>query len=255
MDQGPSSHSDFIILPWMASYGSETNFLLLFSARDDLVKVSWKSSAWKCQNQVIPIYFDQLSERSQPLSSNFPLNSPFPPSPAGRLEQLISPCLTSNPTTWPKLLIHPVKIRVFGRNTAKFGSKYDFWAFWAKYWPFWSICCLAGPKNYANEVPKRCSDMWVRELLLPPKIIRMLGPKKAIFATNANSFQSIWLTWCDSDIWGWITVSAHKVVLTAPSAQRRTLNRSFFERMGCSGHQKSEFPVTNFQMPIYQGLG
>ena len=43
-----------IILPWMASYGSERSFLLIFSARDDLVKVSWKSVAGKCPNQVTP---------------------------------------------------------------------------------------------------------------------------------------------------------------------------------------------------------
>ena len=54
-----------IILPWMASYGSERSFLLIFSARDDLVKVSWKSDARKCQNQLTPPYFDQLSERHQ----------------------------------------------------------------------------------------------------------------------------------------------------------------------------------------------
>ena len=41
-----------IILPWMVRYGSETSFLLIFSARDDLVKVSWTSDARKCQNQV-----------------------------------------------------------------------------------------------------------------------------------------------------------------------------------------------------------
>ena len=44
-----------IILPWMASYGSEISFLLVFSARDDLVKVSWKSDAQKCQNEVTPL--------------------------------------------------------------------------------------------------------------------------------------------------------------------------------------------------------
>ena len=57
-----------IILPWMVRYGSKRSFLLIFSARDDLVKVSWKSDARKCQNQLTPPYFDQLSERSQPLS-------------------------------------------------------------------------------------------------------------------------------------------------------------------------------------------
>ena len=59
-----------IILPWMASYGSERSFLVIFSARDNLVKVSWKSDAQKCQNQLTPPYFDQLSERSQPLCTN-----------------------------------------------------------------------------------------------------------------------------------------------------------------------------------------
>ena len=44
-----------IILPWMASYGSEISFLLVFSARDDLVKVSWKSDAQKCQHEVTPL--------------------------------------------------------------------------------------------------------------------------------------------------------------------------------------------------------
>ena len=58
-----------IILPWMARYGSKRSFLLIFSARDDLVKVSWKSDVGKCQNQLTPPYFDQLSERHQLLST------------------------------------------------------------------------------------------------------------------------------------------------------------------------------------------
>ena len=72
--------------------------------------------------------------------------------------------------------------------------------------------------------------------------------------TNANSFQSLWFTICDSGIWWWITVLAHKVILVAPNIQRRTLNHSFFQRIGWSGHQKSESAVTNFHVPIYQGL-
>ena len=53
----------------MASYGSETSFLLTLSARYDLVKVSCKSDARKRQNQVTSPYFDQLSERCQPLDN------------------------------------------------------------------------------------------------------------------------------------------------------------------------------------------
>ena len=56
-----------IILPWMASCGSKRSVQVIFSARDDLVKVSWKSDAWKCQNQLTSLYFYQQSERSQPL--------------------------------------------------------------------------------------------------------------------------------------------------------------------------------------------
>ena len=44
-----------IILPWMASYGSEISFLLVFSATDDLVKILWKSDTQKCQNEVTPL--------------------------------------------------------------------------------------------------------------------------------------------------------------------------------------------------------
>ena len=50
-----------IILPWMASYGSERSFLLIFSARDDLVKVSCS----EVPKPSYPSYFDQLSERHQ----------------------------------------------------------------------------------------------------------------------------------------------------------------------------------------------
>ena len=57
-----------IILPLMASYGSVRSYLPEFSARDDLVKVSWKLDARKCQNQPTPPFFDQLNESSQPLS-------------------------------------------------------------------------------------------------------------------------------------------------------------------------------------------
>ena len=42
------------IWPWMASYGPKRCFLLTFSARDDLVKVPWKSDARNCQNQLTP---------------------------------------------------------------------------------------------------------------------------------------------------------------------------------------------------------
>ena len=54
-------------LPWMSCYGSARSCLLIFSARDDSVKVPWKSDVGKCRNQVTSSYFDQLSESTQPL--------------------------------------------------------------------------------------------------------------------------------------------------------------------------------------------
>ena len=66
----------------MANYGSKRSFLFIFSARDDLVKVSRELDVWKCLNQLTPPYFDQLSERSQPLCyhvivyKGFGLNTP-----------------------------------------------------------------------------------------------------------------------------------------------------------------------------------
>ena len=37
-------------------------------------------------------------------------------------------------------------------------------------------------KNNENEVPRCFSDMWVPQLLLPPNINRMFGPKAALFS-------------------------------------------------------------------------
>ena len=68
-----------IILPWMVNYGPERSFLLMFSVKDDLVKVSWELDARKCQNQHTPPYFDQLSERHQPLWSHFVSNVHYMP--------------------------------------------------------------------------------------------------------------------------------------------------------------------------------
>ena len=45
-------------------------------------------------------------------------------------------------------------------------------------------------KNNANEVPRWFSDMWVPELLLPPKIFRIFGPKTAILAPKHDFFGS-----------------------------------------------------------------
>ena len=46
----------------IAVNGSEGSFLLIFSARDDLVKLSWKSDTWKCQHQLTRISIVLASE-------------------------------------------------------------------------------------------------------------------------------------------------------------------------------------------------
>ena len=46
-------------------------------------------------------------------------------------------------------------------------------------------------KNNANEVPRWFSDMWVPELLLPPKIIRMFSPKTAISPPIMHTYVQI----------------------------------------------------------------
>ena len=49
-------------------------------------------------------------------------------------------------------------------------------------------------------------NMWVPELLLPPKIIMMFGPKTAIFALNyalLGSYRPCRLIWCPVGWWLW----------------------------------------------------
>ena len=77
----------------MASYGSERSFLflLIFSAKDDPVKVSWKSDARRCQNQVTHPYFDQLGESRQPLFSRIQTFRQV------LLAQYLPPCLRIKP--------------------------------------------------------------------------------------------------------------------------------------------------------------
>ena len=59
-------------------------------------------------------------------------------------------------------------------------------------------------RNNTNEVCRWFSDLWVPELLLLPKIIRMLGPKPAIFALKYAflcTYRPSQLIWCPS---GWL---------------------------------------------------
>ena len=54
----------------------------------------------------------------------------------------------------PKLLLTPIKIRIFGQKMAKIGPNLHFWSFWAKYCHFLHILSNARPKKNVNKVPR-----------------------------------------------------------------------------------------------------
>ena len=56
----------------------------------------------------------------------------------------------------PKLLLTPIKIRIFGPKTAKIGPKYAFLVNLGQILAFLPILSNARPNNNANKVP-----MWV----------------------------------------------------------------------------------------------
>ena len=85
--------------------------------------------------------------------------------------------------------------------------------------PNWSFLCqrftflvhfeaIPDQRNNVNEVPRWFSDMWVPELLLPQKIIRMFGPKMAIYAPKyafLSTYSPCRLIWCPVDwLWFWL---------------------------------------------------
>ena len=78
------------------------------------------------------------------------------------------------------------------------------------------------------ELPKRKSSKTSSEC----HKVMLISPSPLKLTTNANSFKSIWLTRCDSGIWGWTTVVAHQVVLAALSTQRRSLSEDFMRSVG-----------------------
>ena len=53
-----------------------------------------------------------------------------------------------------KLLLTPIKIRIFGPKTAKFGPKYAFLVIFGQILAFFALFFNARPKNNANKVPR-----------------------------------------------------------------------------------------------------
>ena len=76
----------------------------------------------------------------------------------------------------PKLLLTPIKIRIFGPKTAKFGPKYAFLVILGQILPFLHILSNARPKNNVNKVPR-----WV---------FRYVGNKAYDFSSKKRIFCS-----------------------------------------------------------------
>merc|ERR1712107_34011 len=74
----------------------------------------------------------------------------------------------------PKLLLTPIKIRIFGPKTAKFGPKSAFLVIFGQILPFLHILSNARPKNNVNKVP-----MWV---------FRYVGNKTFDFSSKKRIF-------------------------------------------------------------------
>ena len=74
----------------------------------------------------------------------------------------------------PKLLLNPIKIRLFGPKTAKFGPKYAFLVILGQILPFLHILSNARPKNNVNKVPR-----WVS---------RYVGNKTFDFSSKKKDF-------------------------------------------------------------------
>ena len=94
-----------------------------------------------------------------------------------------------------------------------------------------------------------CSEAHKVMINLPSPLMTEANYKCKQLPIHVTHPMWLWYTryhiyiWYTIYIWGWITVLAHKVVLAVPSSQRRTLTHSFFQRIGWSGHQKSESAV------------
>ena len=106
----------------------------------------------------------------------------------------------------PKLLLTPIKIRIFGPKTAKFGRKSAFLVILGQILPFLHILSNARPKNNVNKMPR-----WVfryvgnktydfsskKKDFLPKKV--QIWPENGIFVHFgpglASSFGALFVGW------------------------------------------------------------
>ena len=84
----------------------------------------------------------------------------------------------------PKLSLTPIKIRIFGPKTAKFGPKYAFLVIFGQILAFFALFSILDQKNNANKVPGWFFIMWVTKHLISPGKIRIFCPKTIKIGTK-----------------------------------------------------------------------
>ena len=107
----------------------------------------------------------------------------------------------------PKLLLTPIKIRIFGPKTAKFGPKYAFLVILCQILPFLHILSNARPKNNVNKVPRwvfryvgnKAYDFSSKKRIFCPKTTKF-GPKLAFLVNLGQAMQAYsvpcwWVGW------------------------------------------------------------
>merc|ERR1712214_244440 len=110
----------------------------------------------------------------------------------------------------PKLLLTPIKIRIFGPKTAKFGPKSAFLVILGQILPFLHILSNARPKNNVNKVPRwvfryvgnKAYDFSSKKKIFCPKTTKF-GPKLAFLVNLGQAMQAYsvpcwWVGW-----WFW----------------------------------------------------
>merc|ERR1712165_451231 len=105
----------------------------------------------------------------------------------------------------PKLLLNPIKIRLFGPKMAKFGQNLHFWSFWAKYCHFLHILSNDRPKTMCTRCLGEFSVMWVTKLMISqvkkrifcPKTTKF-GPKLAFLVNLGQAMQAYSMPCCGS---------------------------------------------------------
>ena len=107
----------------------------------------------------------------------------------------------------PKLLLTPIKIRIFGPKTAKIGPKSAFLVILGQILPFLHILSNARPKNNVNKVPRwvfryvgnKTFDFSSKKRIFCPKTTKF-GPKLAFLVNLGQAMQAYsvpcwWVGW------------------------------------------------------------